>query len=312
MVPPPRQGPVGAALATARQRSEPRVSWVTVNSATLRVAQAGSGQPLVLVNGFGTRLETWRPFAQRLSQSRHLIMFDVPGAGGWHQSRPPRRMPALAQLVVELCDALGHARVDVLGYSWGGALAQQLARDAPERVRRLVLVASSPGVGGPLPSPGVLMLVSSPLAYLSKTYLECVAPVIFGGEARRGGALSRPDLGRWLHFSPGLTDCLQQMYAISWWTSLPWLHRVTAPTLVVSGTQDPLVPMQNAHLLARRIPGARLELIPGGGHLWMLEHPGASAALVEEFLSGPSLAAAARPQRPAPRRGAYPPSTAST
>jgi pimeloyl-ACP methyl ester carboxylesterase len=80
--------------------------------------------------------------------------------------------------------------------------------------------------------------------------------------------------------------CLEQLYAISWWTSLSWLHRVTAPTLVFCGTEDPLVPVQNAHLLARRIPRARLELIARGGHLWMLEHPEASAALVDEFLSG--------------------------
>jgi pimeloyl-ACP methyl ester carboxylesterase len=55
---------------------------------------------------------------------------------------------------------------------------------------------------------------------------------------------------------------------------------------VISGTDDPLVPVQNAHLLARQIPGARLKLIPGGGHLWMLEQPEASAALVDEFLAG--------------------------
>lgn len=77
-----------------------------------------------------------------------------------------------------------------------------------------------------------------------------------------------------------------QLYAISWRTSLPWLHRITAPTLVVSGAADPLVPVQNARLLARQIPHARFELIPDGGHLWLLEHPEASAGLIDDFLSG--------------------------
>jgi poly(3-hydroxyalkanoate) depolymerase len=259
---------------------------VALTGATLRIAEAGSGQPLLLVNGIGAGFQTWWPFARRLSQSRRLIMFDAPGIGGSRQYGQPLRMPGLAQLLAELCDALGHTQVDVLGYSWGGALAQQFAHDAPQRVRRLVLASTSPGLGGALPSLGVLALVSSPLPYLSRTYLTRFAPVIYGGERRRGGAPARRELARWLDCSPNPMGCLEQLYAISWWTSLHWLHRVTAPTLVFCGTQDPLVPVQNAHLLARRIPRARLELIPRGGHLWMLEHPEASAALVDEFLSG--------------------------
>jgi pimeloyl-ACP methyl ester carboxylesterase len=141
-------------------------------------------------------------------------------------------------------------------------------------------------VGGRLPSPGVLALVCAPWPYLSKTYLAAIAPVIFGGELRRGGPAARRQLLRSLDYAPSLAGSLAQAYAFSLWTSLPWLHRVTVPTLVVSGAEDPLVPVRNAELLARGIPGARLELIPGGGHLWMLEQPGASAALVDGFLAG--------------------------
>jgi poly(3-hydroxyoctanoate) depolymerase len=106
---------------------------VTLTNATLRVAEAGSGQPLLLVNGIGAGFQTWWPLAWRLSQSHRLIMFDAPGAGGSRELRRPLRMPGLARLVVELCDALGETQVDVLGYSWGGVLAQQLAHDAPQR-----------------------------------------------------------------------------------------------------------------------------------------------------------------------------------
>ncbi len=259
---------------------------VALANATLRVAEAGSGPPLLLVNGIGAGFQTWWPFARRLSQRRRLIMFDAPGAGGSPLLRWSARMPGLARLVVELCDALGETQVDVLGYSWGGVLAQQFAHDAPQRVRRLALASTSPGVGGRLPSLGVLALVSSPLPFLSRTYLTRIAPVVYGGEWRRGRATAPRERGRWLEYSPNLIGSFQQLYAISWWTSLPWLHRITAPTLVFSGNQDPLVPVQNAHLLARQIPRARLELIPGGGHFWMLEQPEASAALVDEFLSG--------------------------
>jgi poly(3-hydroxyoctanoate) depolymerase len=259
---------------------------VDLTGTTLRIAETGSGQPLLLINGLGAGIRTWWPFAQRLSESHRLIMLDAPGGCGSCGGRRPLRMRGLARLVAELCDELGETKVDVLGYSWGGALALQFAHDAPRRVRRLVLASTSPGVGGKLPSPGVLMLVSSPLPYLSRSYLTRIAPVIYGGGVRRGGASARCELERLLEYRPNLIDSLQQVYAISWWTSLSWLHRVTAPTLVLSGADDPLVPVQNARLLARQIPHARLELIPDAGHLWMLEHPEASAALVGEFLSG--------------------------
>lgn len=130
------------------------------------------------------------------------------------------------------------------------------------------------------------MLIASPLPYLSRSYLTRIAPVIYGGGMRRNGAPARSELERLLEYRPNLIDSFQQVYAISWWTSLSLLHRVTAPTLVLSGADDPLVPVQNAQMLARRIPHAPLELIPHGGHLWMLERPEASAALVGEFLSG--------------------------
>jgi pimeloyl-ACP methyl ester carboxylesterase len=259
---------------------------VALGRAELRIAEAGSGPPLLLVNGIGAGFGTWRPLARWLSPRRRLIMLDEPAVGGWRQLRRPLGMPGLARLVVELCDALGEPQVDVLGYSWGGALAMELAHLAPHRVRRLILASTSPGLGGRLPSPGVLALVCSPWPYLSRTYLTRIAPVVYGGEwGRRNGPAQR-EFARWLGYSPNLIDSCLQLYAISWWTSLPWLHRLTAPTLVVCGAPDPLVPAQNARLLARQIPDARLELIPGGGHLWLLEQPEASAGLIDGFLSG--------------------------
>ena len=93
-------------------------------------------------------------------------MFDAPGAGGSPTPRRPLRMPDLARLAVSLLDELGVGRADVLGYSWGGVVAQQLARDAPERVRRLVLVSTTPGLGGTPPSLAATVLLSTPLSFL--------------------------------------------------------------------------------------------------------------------------------------------------
>ena len=129
-------------------------------------------------------------------------MFDAPGADFSPALARPARMNGLAAMLVELLDELGLAQVDVLGYSWGGALAQQLARDAPARVRRLVLAATSPGLGSQPPSPVVLSMMSSPLRFASRNYLNWVAPYIYGGDVRRPDARQRAMLAAWMTKPP--------------------------------------------------------------------------------------------------------------
>ena len=277
-----REGPQAGAATDAYR---PRFRIVDLPAGRVRVAEVGAGPPLLLINGIGASLETWRPLARRLSVGRRLILFDVPGTGGSGRLRTPVRIPGMARITVDLIDRLGDERVDVLGYSWGGAVAQQLARDAPRRVRRLVLVATSPGRGGKTPLLPVLALMGTPLQLVSDTYLARIAPVVFGGDVARTGRAPRDAAPSPWGQLPTRLGYAQQMYAISGWTSLPWLARITAPTLVISGTDDPLIPVENARLLANRIPGARLTVVDGGGHLWLLEHANAAAALVDEFLS---------------------------
>ena len=276
-----RDVPPGAATDAYR----PRVRSVVLPAGRVKLAEVGSGPPLLLINGIGARLETWRPLARRLCASRRLILFDVPGTGGSGRLRTPLRMPGMARLAVDLLDQLGDERVDVLGYSWGGAVAQQLARDAPKRVRGLVLVATSPGRGGKTPLLPLLALLGMPLQLVSGTYLSRIAPVIFGGDVGRTGSAQRGGAQSPWDQLPTRLGYTQQIYAISGWTSLPWLARITAPTLVISGAADPLVPVENARLLASRIPGARLSIVADGGHLWLLEHAKTAAALIDEFLS---------------------------
>jgi poly(3-hydroxyalkanoate) depolymerase len=277
-----RDVPPGGAATDAYR---PRVRSVVLPAGRVKLAEVGSGPPLLLINGIGASLETWRPLARRLCASRRLILFDVPGTGGSGRLRTPLRMPGMARLAVDLLDQLGDERVDVLGYSWGGAVAQQLARDAPKRVRGLVLVATSPGRGGKTPLLPLLALMGMPLQLVSGTYLSRITPVIFGGDLGRTGSAPRGGAQSPWDQLPTRLGYTQQIYAISGWTSLPWLARITAPTLVISGAADPLVPVQNARLLANRIPGARLSIVADGGHLWLLEHAKTAAALIDEFLS---------------------------
>jgi poly(3-hydroxyalkanoate) depolymerase len=185
-----------------------------------------------------------------------------------------------------MIDELGYGTVDVLGVSFGGVLAQQLAHQAPHRVRRLVLAATGPGLGGVPASPRVLLALATPRRYTQPDYLRRIAGDIYGGAVRRD-----PDMA--LHGSvarftrpPSRAGYLAQLYAIAGWSSVPWLNRLRQPTLVLAGDDDPIVPLVNGRMIARLIPTTRLHVVHGGGHLFLLEQPAEMARLVTEFISG--------------------------
>ena len=272
----------------ARSRRQRRdLRHVDVDGVRLRVAVRGTGRPLLLLMGIGGNIEMWAPFEEALDpRAVQTITVDAPGTGGSSGYRLPRRMPGLARTMDELAGALGYGRLDVLGVSFGGALAQQLAHQAPARVRRLVLAATGPGLGGVPGSPRVLRHLATPRRYLQPDYFRRVAGDLYGGEARRDpDAMLHGSLARFAH-APSPAGYLAQLFAIVGWTSLPWLRRLPQPTLVIAGDDDPIVPPVNGRILGRLIPDARLHVVPGGGHLFLLERPAEIAAVVTEFLDG--------------------------
>lgn len=252
---------------------------------TIRVRVQGRGPLLLMINGLGAHVDMWEPLARELSQTRRLVLFDAPGVGMSPPLPKPMRMSGLAGLVVQLLDALDIASVDVLGYSWGGALAQQLAHDHPKRVRRLVVVATLPGVGGQPPKFRVAAAMLSPDRYRSPERSKELAATIYGGDYRTDGRLPRELPGSWNARPPSVLGYGQQLFAIAGWSSVPWLGRLTQPTLIISGDDDPLVPRLNARILARLIPRSELQLVPRAGHLWLLDYAPQSAALIERFLA---------------------------
>jgi poly(3-hydroxyalkanoate) depolymerase len=194
-------------------------------------------------------------------------------------------MPGIARTVERLLDVLGYERVDVLGVSLGGVIAQQLAHQAPHRVRRLVLAATGPGLGGVPGSPHVLLPLATPRRYFQPDYYRRIAGRIYGGAARRDpDALLHGSVARFIQ-RPSLRGYLGQIYAISGWTSMPWLWRLRQRTLVLAGDDDPIVPLVNGRILAWCIPRAQLHIVCGGGHLFLLENPAEIAALVAGFLT---------------------------
>jgi pimeloyl-ACP methyl ester carboxylesterase len=243
-----------------------------------RVTRAGAGRPLLLITGIGAHVDMWRPFFD-VAGGRELVAFDPPGAGRSERTPRPLRMPALARLVTELMDALELPQADVLGYSWGGGLAQELAYRHPDRVRRLVLCATGPGIGGVPPRPLAALALATPARYYHPALARLSLKLIAGGDGPRA-AHTRERLAS----PPGVLGYAFQLYAAAGWTSLPWLHRLPHETLVVGGDDDPSVPFANARILAARIPRARLERIRGGGHLFLLDEPERAAAPIRAFL----------------------------
>lgn len=268
------------------------VSTVEVDSSTVNVGrqrlrvmveQKGAGRPLLLINGIGATGNLFAPLRQHLTD-RETIAFDAPGVGGSPAMLYPPTLRRLAGIVAELVRELGHQQVDVLGLSWGGTLAQELTRRHPQVVRHLVLAATMSGwtsiPGRPLP----MTILMSPLRYYSPQYLQLVAPTLYGGEIREHPELLR-EHGRIRASNPPTPiGYYQQVAALRRWTSLPWLHRLPQRTLVLAGDDDPIIPLANARLLARRIPAGRLHVMHKGGHLFVFTRAQEVAELVRDFL----------------------------
>jgi poly(3-hydroxyoctanoate) depolymerase len=264
------EGPVSASAA----------KFVTVDRMQLRVRVQGSGAPLLLVMGLGGNIEMWDPLVQAL-QGRQTIAFDAPGMGESEGSRRLLRMTHLAAIADQVVERLGYGQVDVLGVSLGGAVAQQLAFQAPERVGRLVLAATACGIGAVPGNPLALGMLLTPYRYYSKRYLRLIAPYLYGG-ARR--PLIEQQATARVQRPPSILGYYLQMTALAGWSSLPFLGRIRQPTLVMAGDGDPIVPLINGRMLARLIPDARLQVVRGGGHLFLLERSRESAAAIERFL----------------------------
>ena len=245
---------------------------VLAGGVTLRVARRGDGRPLLLITGIGANIEMWGPLAS-LVEDRELIAFDAPGAGLSERPRHPLRMRGLARIVAALLDGLGLDEVDVLGYSVGGGLAQELAYRFPERVRRLVLCATTHGLLGVPPRPVPALLLATPARYYHPLLFRLTVPRIAGGRTGRDPAQLDHQAAARLERPPDPLGYAFQLYAMSGWTSLPWLHRVTKPTLILAGDDDPVIPVANARFMSRRMPSARLRVVEGGGHLFLLDQP---------------------------------------
>ena len=259
-------------IATGGQRIRVNVRW-------------GTSVPLVLCNGIGASLEVLDPFVEQLDPATTVVRFDVPGTGGSPTSVAPYGFPYLAWVLGRLLSELEISAVDVLGLSWGGALAQQFAFQNPRRCRRLVLVATATGALMVPAHPRVLAKMVTPRRFSDPEYAGSIAGELYGGTVRaHGDEVARLFIEQ-LHAGSKI-GYLHQLLAGSVWTSLFALPAVRQRTLIVAGTDDPIIPVVNAHIMNSLLPHSRLHE-HSGGHVDLVQNAPELAPVIETFLREP-------------------------
>jgi pimeloyl-ACP methyl ester carboxylesterase len=287
--------PVGSQAARGLSAA---VEHVDIGPVTLgyRVAGPPAARPLVLVMGFAGTMADWDPaLVDALARTRRVIAFDNRGMGtsSWKHG-VKLTVSLMAEDTARLIDRLGLERVDVLGWSMGGNIAQMLALRHPAKVRRLVLAATDPGSPhAVLPAPSVLAVLTDP-AVTPRELVSVIFPQTPAGESAAGAYFRRvgeqPGLRRsWLATPPTVVAAQAAAEGPARWLApgrgaYGALPRLRLPTLVADGLLDVVEPPENSRLIASRIPHARLRLYPGAGHAFLFQDHARFARDVRAFL----------------------------
>jgi 3-oxoadipate enol-lactonase len=247
--------------------------------------RAGHGSPLLVLHGIGSSSRSFRNQLAGLSDVHDVIAWDAPGYGRSEDPTLPFTLEDLADRAIELLDDLAIDRAHVLGVSMGGVIAQLMYHRKSRRVRSLILADTNPG-GGALPEPTRSERVRQRLEALERLGARGMAE-------RRAPQLARP------HAPPELIAELVEIMAevrpagyrpaaiaLGDTDLTRYLGEIRAPTLVIHGELDGVVPVSTAQELAAAIPGARLVIIPDAGHVANQEQPQAFNAAVRQFLAG--------------------------
>src|SRR5258705_1246659 len=256
---------------------------VAVLGQQIRVkVRMGFGLPLVLCNGIGVSREVLDPLVAHLDRDTTVVRFDVPGTGGSLGSPVPYGFPYLAAVLGRLLSRLGlHGPVDVLGFSWGGALAREFAFQSPVRCRRLTVVATATGAVMVPGKPSVLAKMLSRRRFLDRDHGAAIAGALYGGAARADPSAVKRLFDRQLT-AGARTGYVYQLFAGSVWTSVFALPLIRQDTLIVAGTDDPIIPVANARIMAALLPHATLHLHPGG-HTDLVTNAAVLAPVIEAF-----------------------------
>lgn len=248
----------------------------------------GDGYPLVLIRGVGSNADHWYEQAPVLSKEYRVIVFDNRGIARSSDPGGEFSISVMARDVIGLLDYLRIEKAHVLGLSMGGMIAQELAIQYPERVSGLILASTHCGGRHQIEAVAEVSSVFTDMIYTASDESRLkAAACLFDPETLE----NRPEVARkYSEISskqPANTKILSKQWeALLKHDTFDRLPRIKTPTLVLTGKGDLLIPPENSEILAKRIPGAELKIIPGGGHQVLIEQPEACNAALLEFLRG--------------------------
>ena len=254
---------------------------------TLNYVRRGEGEPMLLIQGMsGNHLAWGEPFLSDLERDFDVVAYDHRGVGRSSAVTDPFTITELADDAAALIEALGWESAHVVGISMGGMVAQELALRHPDRIRTLTLGCTySGGEGSALTSSQVgtklaeAMMAGDPDRAIATAYEVNVSP---------GYGADKSAYGTFYEMATALPTpvpvIMLQMQAIAAHDTLDRLQGISAPTLVIHGTVDEMLPYANAVLIASKIPDAQLETLEGVGHMFWWEQPERSAAAIRSLV----------------------------
>jgi pimeloyl-ACP methyl ester carboxylesterase len=258
--------------------------FVTSRKAKIYWESHGSGEPVLMIMGLSFPLEMWARVLPEISEKYRAIVFDNRGVGRSDVPRGPYRIAAMARDALAVMDAAGVDSAHVMGASMGGMIAQELALRHPDRVRSLLLGCTS--CGGFRARPPNLRRV--PIfrnwrGLTNEQRARAVVPMLYGPGTPKH--VIEEDLKVRLIRYPTMRGILYQALGIPFWSSYRRLTRLKMPVLVMHGDKDRVLPPLNGKRLAARIPGSRLVMIPGAGHMLTSDAPEMTMDTILGFLN---------------------------
>ncbi|BDW82850.1 poly(3-hydroxyalkanoate) depolymerase [Erythrobacter sp. Dej080120_24] len=266
-----------------------QVAGRTLRVATWRLQKQSEHLPILFFNGIGANIEAVAPLAAAMPE-RGFIMFDMPGTGESPDPIIPYNPFTMSWTAAELLGRFGLGEVDVMGVSWGGAMAQHFALQHPARTRRLTLIATTPGMAMVPGNPAAFTKMANPRRYIDPEFMNEHFATLYGGADADGTAHQKDShIGRLKPPSP--RGYMYQLLCMLGWTSLPALPFLKKETLIMMGEDDQIVRPINGQILKAMIPNSRIKMFAGGGHLFLLTHADESVAAIREFLDAPETEA---------------------
>jgi len=244
--------------------------------------EQGQGEPILLIMGLGYTSALWHRTRPVLAQSYRTVAFDNRGVGLSDVPPAPYSIAAMAADAAAVLDAAGVARAHVFGISMGGMIAQEFALRRPERTRSLILGCTSPGGPSALRAESHVTDILVARDMTLEQAREAILPYIYDAATPREKI--EEDISARRRWLPSPEGYMAQLLAIRGWEGYSRIAQITAPTLVIHGKSDALIPPANGELIAARIPGTKLVLLDHASHLFLTDRTEHAHKEILEFL----------------------------